>query len=80
MFFSDLDAFWAPRASHGAPGKLPEAFLHDFNEIRESFWQSVCKEDKANPTKRSNKMPEKQAAGETDNDSFHNEAGWNAFA
>ena len=50
-FFSDLDSFWAPGASCGAPKWPPTICLHDFSKIREQFCRSVCKENNKNPTK-----------------------------
>ena len=49
-FFSDLDAFWAPGASHGAPKELPKAFSRAETFLAVSL-QKMEEESKTNQTR-----------------------------
>ena len=62
------------------PGDFQKDFLHDSNKIREQIPQSGCKENKTKPKRTFKQDDEKQAAGATDGNSFHTEAGWHALA
>ena len=56
MFFSDLDAFWAPRAHHGAPRWLPGAFLQDFR-FGNKFGSQFAKKTKEIPKNVQTRWP-----------------------
>ena len=69
---------FGPKSSPWSSWVTSTSILHDFNLIREQFWQSVFKEDKIQE-KRYNEMSEKKAAGAPSDNSFHTEAGWHAL-
>ena len=62
------------------PSDSQEHFHMILTNFGENFGILFAKKTKRIKQKRSDKMTEKQAARVTDDNSFHNEAGWHALA
>ena len=75
MFCFDLDAFWATRAPHKAPGNFQEHFYMSSTRLGNNFDSLPDTQTEQIKEKYSKKkMSEKQAARATNGNSFHNEA------